>query len=164
MELYLFRHGIAEDTLPGSPDSDRELTDEGREKTAAVAKMARKTGVRPSLILTSPYLRARQTAKIAADEFGFDGHILNIESLIPTGTPEKVWQSIRDHADEAAILLAGHEPLLSQLVAWLLNAPSLRVEMKKATLVRIDVEAPRAGRVSPPHGVLRWMIVPKMTS
>jgi phosphohistidine phosphatase len=163
MELYLFRHGIAEDGDPGSPDSARELTDDGREKAAAVVKMARKTGVRPSLILTSPYVRARQTAQIAADELAFEGDILNIDSLVPHSSPEKVWQSIRDHADETAILLAGHEPLLSQLVAWLLNAPSLRVEMKKAALVRIDVEAPRAGRVGPPHGVLRWMMIPKMT-
>jgi len=163
MELYLFRHGIAEDGAPGSPDSARQLTDEGREKTAAVVKMARKTGVRPTLILTSPYVRARQTAQIAADELGFDGDILNIDSLVPHSSPEKVWQSIRDHADETSILLAGHEPLLSQLVAWLLNAPSLRVEMKKAALVRIDVEAPRAGRVGQPHGVLRWMTIPRMT-
>jgi phosphohistidine phosphatase len=125
--------------------------------------MARKTGVRPTLILTSPYVRARQTAQIAADELGFEGDILNIDSLVPHSSPEKVWQSIRDHADETSILLAGHEPLLSQLVAWLLNAPSLRVEMKKAALVRIDVEAPRAGRVGQPHGVLRWMTIPRMT-
>ena len=123
MELYLFRHGIAEDGDSRSPDSARELTDDGREKTAAVVKMARRTGVRPSLILTSPYVRARQTAQIAADELAFEGDILNIDSLVPHSSPEKVWESIRDHADETAILLAGHEPLLSQLVAWLLNAP-----------------------------------------
>jgi phosphohistidine phosphatase len=164
MELYLFRHGIAEDGRPGNPDSARQLTDEGREKAAAVAKMARRTGVRPSLILTSPYQRARQTAQIAAEELGFEGNILSTDSLVPDSTPENVWRSIRDHADETAILLAGHEPLLSQLAAWLLNAPSLRVEMKKAALVRIDVDSPRGGRVGPPHGILRWMTIPRMTS
>jgi phosphohistidine phosphatase len=164
MELYIFRHGIAEDARPGSPDPDRRLTAEGREKTAAVAKMARATGVRPSLILSSPYVRARQTAEIAAHELGFKGKILNIDSLVPDSKPQDVWRSIRDHAGESAILLAGHEPLLSQLVAWLLNAPSLRVEMKKSALVRIDVESPRGGRVGPPHGTLRWMMIPRMTS
>jgi len=158
MEMYLFRHGIADDGAPGQPDAARELTDEGREKCAAVLKLARRAGVTPSLILTSPYVRARQTARIAADELGYKGHLVSIDSLVPHGTPENVWHDIRDHADQPAILLAGHQPLLSQLVAFLLNAPSLRVEMKKAALVRIDIDAFRGH----PQGTLRWMAVPKM--
>jgi phosphohistidine phosphatase len=159
MEIYLFRHGIAEDGQPGSPDSARELTDEGRKKVEDVVKMARRAGVRPALILTSPYIRARQTARIAAEQFGYDGPVGPIESLVPHGSPEGVWKDVRDHGDCDSILLAGHEPLLSRLTAYLLNAPSLRVEMKKAALVRIDVETIRPH----PHGILRWMIVPKMT-
>jgi phosphohistidine phosphatase len=58
MELYIFRHGIAEEAAFGRPDSARQLTDEGRKKTAAVAKMARRADVRPSLIISSPYDRA----------------------------------------------------------------------------------------------------------
>ena len=159
MELYLFRHGIADDAQPGGPDSARELTDEGRKKVADVVKLARKADVRPSLIVSSPYARARQTARIAAEELEYRGHVLPFESLVPHGSPEQVWQDVRDHADEAAVLLAGHEPLLGRLAAYLLNAPSLRVEMKKSALLRIDMEVVRPH----PHGVLRWMIVPKMT-
>ena len=158
MEICLFRHGIADAGQPGSPDSSRELTDEGRKKTAEVVKLARKSGVRPTLILTSPYVRARQTARIAAEQLEYDGQVLPVESLVPHGSPEGVWQDLRDHGDETAVLLAGHDPLLSRLVAYLLNAPALRVEMKKAGLVRIDVETMRAH----PHGILRWMIVPKL--
>lgn len=158
MELYLFRHGIAVDGEPGKPDSSRELTAEGRKKTAEVLKLARKAGVHPSLILTSPYARARQTAQIAADELGYENDILPVDSLVPHSSPENVWKDIRDHAEQTSILLAGHEPLLSRMVAYLLNAPSLRVEMKKAAIVRIDLESMRAA----PHGILRWMIVPKM--
>jgi phosphohistidine phosphatase len=159
MELYLFRHGIAEDAPPGSPDSARELTEEGREKAGDVVKLARKAGVRPSLIVSIPYVRARQTARIAAEELGYDGQVLPLESLVPHSSPDNVWKDLRDHADEAAVLLAGHEPLLSRLAAYLLNSPSLRVEMKKAALVRIDIETVRPQ----PHGILRWMIVPRMT-
>ena len=158
MELYLLRHGIAEDGRPGSADSARELTDEGREKTAAVLKRAKLGGVAPSLLLSSPYIRAHQTAKIAARELDYEGDIELIESLVPHGTPESVWADIRDRADEAAILLAGHEPLLSSLVAYLLNSPALRVDMKKAALVRLDVQSVGAM----PHGTLRWMLVPKL--
>ena len=158
MEIYLFRHGIAEDGKPGHPDSSRELTDEGRRRTAEVVRLARKSGARPTLIVSSPYIRARQTAKIAAEELEYDGHILQSEALVPHSSPENVWKEIRDHADEPAILLAGHEPVLGYTVAYLLNSPALRVEMKKAAMVRIDVESLRAA----PHGILRWMMVPRM--
>ncbi len=158
MEIYLFRHGIAEDGHAGAPDSARELTDEGRRKVAGVARLARNAGLRPSLILTSPYARARQTAQIAADELEYKGHIVPAESLVPYASPEGAWNTMREHGDESAVLLAGHEPHLGRLTAYLLNTPSLRLDMKKAAIIRIDVETIRAR----PHGALRWMITPKM--
>ena len=158
MELYLLRHGIAEDGLPGTPDSARRLTQEGRERVAAVLKLARHSGVNPSLILSSPYVRACQTAEIAAREFGYKEDVPQLKSLVPHGSPEAVWADIRDYADEPAIILAGHEPLMSHLAAYLLNAPSLRVDMKKSALLRIDFGV--VGAV--PYGTLRWMLVPKL--
>jgi phosphohistidine phosphatase len=158
MELYVFRHGIAHDGKPGSPDSARELTDEGRRKTASVAKAARRSGADPSLILSSPYVRALQTARIAAEECGYKGEILQTRALVPENNPEAVWNEVREHRGESAILMAGHEPLLSQVVAYLLASPSLRVEMKKAAMVRIDIDGFRTA----PHGVLRWMITPAL--
>jgi phosphohistidine phosphatase len=160
MELYVFRHGIAHDGKPGSPDSARELTDEGRRKTAAVVKAARRSGVDPTLILSSPYVRALQTARIAAEEFGYKGQILQTKGLVPENSPEALWNELREHRDENAILLTGHEPLLSQAVAYLLACPSLRVEMKKAAMVRIDVD----GFGASPHGVLRWIMTPALLS
>jgi len=158
MEIYIFRHGIAEMGRPGRADSERELTDEGRKKTAAVVKTAADAGAKPSLILSSPYARALQTARIAAEEFGYKGHIVQIEALIPHHSPETVWKELREYRDEAAILLAGHEPLLGHLVAYLLATPALRIEMKKSAMARVDVDAVRPT----PHGILRWMITPKL--
>lgn len=158
MELYLFRHGIAEDAPPGHADSLRRLTPEGRARSAAVAGMARHAGVAPSLIASSPYARAVQTAEVAAKEFDWKGELLRLPSLVPHGTPEGVWSDIRDLRDESAVLLAGHEPLLANLTAYLLNAPGLIVDMKKSAMVRIDI----AGFGAAPRGVLRWMIVPKL--
>jgi phosphohistidine phosphatase len=158
MELYLFRHGIAEDGKPGHSDTDRELTDEGRKKVAEVVKAARKAGVEPSLILTSPYKRAAETAALAATGFDYKTGVLQTDTLVPHGSPEKVWGELRAHKDETAILLAGHEPSMSHLAAYLLASPALRIEIKKAAMVRIDVEA--MGQT--PHGTLRWMIYPKL--
>lgn len=158
MELYLFRHGIAEDLQPGKRDADRALLEHGRKKAAEVIQAARRGGLNPSLIVSSPYLRAMQTAQVAADELEYRGEIVKTDTLIPHGSPEGVWHELRAHRDEQAILAAGHEPLLSHLTAYLLAAPALRVEMKKAAVVRIDLET-----FGPtPHGTLRWMITPKL--
>lgn len=158
MELYLLRHGIAEDPVAGRSDSVRSLTPEGRERTAAVVRMARHSGVAPSLLASSPYTRAVQTAEIAAREFGWKGEALKLPSLVPHGSPEQVWADVRALPDEPAILLAGHQPLLACLAAYLLNAPGLNVDMKKSAMLRIDIEAPGPA----PRGVLRWMIVPRL--
>ena len=108
---------------PGQSDAARALTDEGRKKVAEVVKTARRAGFHPSLIVSSPYLRAIQTAEIAADEFKYHGEVVRTETLVPHGSPEGVWTELRDYREESAILLAGHEPLLSRLVAHLLGAP-----------------------------------------
>ena len=83
------RHGAAEDGRAGEPDSRRELTREGRRKTAEVLALAKNAGVSPAIILSSPYARARQTAKIAADELGYAGEILATPSLVPHGTRKR---------------------------------------------------------------------------
>jgi phosphohistidine phosphatase len=157
MEIYLFRHGIAEDAKPGRPDSSRALTDEGKKKTAEVVKAARRAGVAPSLIISSPYVRAVETAEIAAEGFGYKGEILRTETLVPHGLPENVWKELRDYRDEDAVLLAGHEPLMGHLAAYLLASPVLRIHVKKSALIRVDVGA--LGHT--PHGTLRWLITPK---
>jgi phosphohistidine phosphatase len=158
MELYLLRHGAAEDAPAGQPDSARKLVPQGEEKTAKVMKMAEAAGVKPSLILSSPYVRALETARIAARVLDYKGEIVQIKSLVPHGTPAAVWNDLRDYKDEPSILIAGHEPLLSHLVGHLLNSPALRVEMKKSALVRVDLE----GFGAAPRGTLRWMAIPKL--
>jgi phosphohistidine phosphatase len=157
MRVYLFRHGAAEDAPPGKPDSLRALTPHGRERTAAVAKMARDAGASPSLIISSPYLRAVQTAEVAAKEMEWKGDILQWPSLVPHGAPEEVWSDLRAFRDESAVLLAGHEPLMARLAAYLLNSPALMIDMKKSAMVYIEFTMGSA-----PRGVLRWMIVPKL--
>ncbi len=158
MELYLFRHGIAEDVKPGGSDANRALTDQGRKKVAEVVKAARRAGVEPSLIVSSPYVRAVETAQIAVEGFEYKGDVIRMETLVPHGSPQKVWNELRDYREESSILLAGHEPLFSHLGAYLLASPALRVEMKKAAMIRIDVETLGAA----PHGTLRWLITPKL--
>lgn len=153
MQIYLLRHGIAED---GTPDSERALTGEGREKLRRVLARARAADVAPSLILSSPYRRAVETADIAAEVLHYQGKVVKTRALVPDASPFDTWEEIRKRPDEPAILLASHEPLMSSLAAFLLDSPALLVDMKKAALVRVDCE-----RIGPePKGVLKWMLTP----
>ena len=156
MQIYLLRHGIAEDAKPGQPDAERPLTDEGRDKLRRVLKRARAADLDPSLILSSPYRRAIETAAIAAEVLAYKGEVVRTRALVPEASPYDAWEEIRNRKNERAILLSSHEPLMSSLVAFLLDSPALRVEMKKAARVRIDCDrfGPKAA------GVLKWMLTP----
>jgi phosphohistidine phosphatase len=157
MELYLLRHGIAEEQSPSGRDADRRLTEEGRAKLRRVLERAHAAGAEPSLILSSPLKRALETAEIAAHELGYGGRIVRTDALMPDSSAVNVWAEIRKHSDEAAILLAGHEPLFSHTVASMLGSTRAMVEFRKAALVRIDFETLGAE----PRGVLQWMLTSK---
>jgi phosphohistidine phosphatase len=158
MQVYLVRHGTAGEIEAGSSDDARKLTTAGRDEARRAMEGARRAGIAPTLILSSPYARAMETAAIAAEVLGYTGNIVAIRALVPSASPEHVWREICSRQDETKILLAGHEPLLSQLTCYLLNAPALRIEMRKAMLVRIDLD-----RFGPdPYGVLKWMAPPEI--
>ncbi len=159
MEVYLLRHGIAENRSPSGRDEDRRLTEEGRDKLRRVLERAQSAGVNPSLILSSPYKRAVETAEIAARELGYQGKIVRVNCLTPDSSPPDIWAELRRHRGEDSILLAGHEPLFSATVAWLLGSTRPMVDFRKAGLVRIDFETLGAE----PKGVLQWMLTPKLS-
>jgi phosphohistidine phosphatase len=160
MQLYILRHGIAEDGKPGSKDSDRALTAEGKKKLREVLRVAQKAGVAPKLIISSPYVRARETAEIAVDVLGYKETLLQTKVLIPSSDPRSVWDEIRVHSDVSELMLVGHEPLLSTLAAYLLGSKSLYIDMKKGALIRIDLSS-----FGPePHGMLKWFLVPKLAA
>jgi phosphohistidine phosphatase len=156
MEIYLLRHAIAENARPGMKDADRALTEEGREKLKRVLFRARGAGLKPGVILSSPYRRALETAAIAAESLAYRGKIVQTPALTPDASPHQVWEELRARRDESAILLASHEPLMSATVALLLGSPALNVDMKKAGLARIDCD-----HFGPePKGVLKWLLTP----
>ena len=158
MQIHLLRHGRAEEAGQGGSDSARKLTAGGRAEVQQVLERARRAGVVPSLILTSPYVRAFESAEIAAKILGYTGTIVRTEALVPISAPRRIWDEIRSRQSESQILLAGHEPLLSQLVAYLLSAPTLQVAVRPATLIRIDVDHFGAE----PQGVLHWVLPPAL--
>ena len=157
MRVYILRHGIAEEVAAGGSDAARALTAEGRQKLRVVLHRAREAGVRPSLILTSPLKRALQTAEIAAAVLGVKRELITTSSLAPSGTPQRVWNEIRAQQAER-LLIAGHEPLLSHVVGFLLRCPTLRLDLKKGALASLEVDAGE----SEPRGTLKWVLTHKL--
>lgn len=153
------RHGITEDRAPSGRDADRALTDRGKQKLEKVLVRARKAGVNPTLIISSPYTRAMESAEIAAKVLEYHSEIVRTERLVPNASPPDVWSEIRAHRDEPSILMAGHEPLLSATLAWMVGSTRAMVEFKKGALVRIDFATIGAD----PRGILQWMLVPKVS-
>ena len=154
MELYLLRHGIAEDGHAAQPDSLRALTPEGEQRLRMILQRAAGAGAAPTLILSSPFLRARQTAAIAAEVLPGRRDMVLTDTLTPMGRPDEVWEEIRTHRAEGSLLLASHEPLCSQLTGYLLACPQLRLDYKKGMLVRMDFDSFSGA----PHGILRWVL------
>jgi phosphohistidine phosphatase len=161
MEIYLLRHGIAANDSPTGRDSDRTLTDEGRSKLRQVLKIVSDGGVRPELIISSPFVRARQTADIAKELLGYKDEIAFSDALVPEADPQDIWQEIRTvHKGSECILLASHEPLMGRCLGYLLGAPELLVDFKKGAIVRVDLESLGVH----PRGILRWMLIPKLAA
>lgn len=158
MELYLLRHGIAEERPETGRDEDRRLTAEGRRKLEGVLERAHAAGASPTAIISSPLRRALETAELAARGLGYEGRIIRTPVLLPDSSPQNVWKFLREHASESSVLLAGHEPLFSATTAYFLGSMRSMVQFRKGALIRMDVDCGR----STPEAVLQWMLTPKL--
>ena len=158
MDVFLLRHGIAEDAKPGMDDASRSLTTDGRGKLRALLVQVANAKVTPALILSSPFKRAVQTAEIAAKSLSYNDKIQFSPLLEPSGSPQAVWDEIRAHRSYASLLLVGHNPLFSELSSFLLNAPGLQIDFKKGAVLRVEIE----GFSARPRGILRWYLTPRL--
>ena len=156
-ELYLVRHAIAEERGDKWPDdSKRPLTTDGMSRMKKAARGLERLGVRIDVVLSSPLVRARQTAEILAAELNPHPPIVNVESLSPDGAPAAVAADLEKHARKTRVALVGHEPAIGELAARLIGSRHA-IEFKKGAIARIDVdELPPAG-----PGDLRWLLPPK---
>ncbi|HYP08028.1 MAG TPA: phosphohistidine phosphatase SixA [Bryobacteraceae bacterium] len=161
MEVYLLRHGIADDDSPTGRDQDRQLTAEGRRKLAEVVKTAAAAGVKPDVIVSSPYARALQTADIAKEILAFKDDIQRSQALVPESDPEEVWSEIRNaYRGAHSLLISSHEPLMGRCTGFLLGYTDLLIDFQKGAIVRIDIESFGIQ----PRGLLKWMLVPKLVA
>ncbi len=157
-DIFILRHGDAE-PRGRVPEADRQLTPKGKRDVERVVKLALGKKLSPELILTSPYRRAVETAEIVRGLLPGKIRLIETPSLLPEARPEETWKELRSFAKTKQILIAGHEPHLSHLVAYLLGTPSLDLDLKKGALVRISLQS-----VTPePRGQLKWIVTPALT-
>ena len=157
-QLFLIRHGIAEERGDAWPDdTKRPLTEEGMERLQRSARGLARLDVWIDVVLTSPLVRARQTADIVASAFDPRPAIIAVESLAPEASYTSLVADLEKHGRKTRIALVGHEPGIGELAARLIGSRH-SFEFKKGAVCRIDVdEIPPVG-----PGDLRWMLTPKV--
>ena len=152
MRLYFLRHGIADwpDWDPAR-DHERPLTKDGMKKMKEQARALADLDLKIDAILSSPYTRAYQTADIIAGRLSLD---VKTEPLLAPGfNSDKLAEIARSFADDQALLLVGHEPNFSMVIAELIGGG--RVQLKKGALARVDVNRELQGE-------LVWLLQPKL--
>jgi phosphohistidine phosphatase len=157
METYLIRHGIAADASPDGSDRQRALTAEGVAKLRGEAAGLNRLEVRLELILSSPLVRARQTADLLARHVDTKPLVVVSSALAPSGSPADVAAELRKHQNAGAIALVGHEPGIGSLAARWLGARA-SVAFKRGGVCRIDFDA----SIRDGAGTLRWFATPNM--
>jgi phosphohistidine phosphatase len=140
----LLRHGIAERAGPRTEfrDAPRELTAEGAARMRIAADGIAALGIEADVILTSPLIRCRQTADIVAARLG-GGEPVEDERLAPGMDVEGLAEALLRHPDAGSVLVCGHQPDLSEVVADLTGGGV--VELKKGALALLDVDGARPG-------------------
>jgi phosphohistidine phosphatase len=157
-ELYLIRHGLAEERGPAWPeDSRRPLTDRGMSRLRKEARALDAMAMVFDAVLTSPLVRARQTAEILAGGFEPRPPVVTLDALAPDGSAAAVIAALEGQGKRRRLALVGHEPGIGALAARLIGARG-PIPFKKGAVCRIDVDT--FPPVAP--GALRWFLTPRM--
>jgi len=160
MDLYIVRHGIAIDREDPKcpPDPERYLTEEGVDKTRQVAKAIAALGVTPDLLLSSPYVRAMQTAEIFANALKYSKQkIRRTDLLLPGAECSALFRELAKDKQSASIFLFGHAPHLDELIAAAFASKRHITALKKAGVAALQLK-----RISPPSAEFLWLATPRL--
>ena len=141
-QLYLIRHGIAVERNNLIKDEDRPLTDVGTQKTTKVAERLKAIKIKFDIILSSPLIRARQTANILQNA-GLTDELQDFNPLFPGGNIQlwlDWWLNSQYHHDQSIIALVGHQPDLGNWAETLIwGSSNSRLMVKKAGIIALDL-------------------------
>ncbi|HEX6801082.1 MAG TPA: phosphohistidine phosphatase SixA [Candidatus Binatia bacterium] len=160
MNVYLMRHGAAveKDDPSVANDNERPLTKKGVKRLRRAARGLGQLEIPFDGIVTSPVLRARQTADIVAAALGLESRLEEVSGLAPESTVELLLFGLARYHDREHLLMVGHEPLLSQTIGSLLcGGRGFEIALRKGSLCRIEIDG------LPPSNpaILHWLLAPK---
>ena len=163
MKIYLIRHSNAVE--PGTPgyedDSLRPLTEKGRDKMKDIASALKGLDVNPDLIVSSPYVRAQQTAEILAKVLKYKQELTFSDALVPMGNADNIIGEINEKYSVDELVLVGHEPCLSVLIGTLTAGnPELAINIKNGGVCCLSSDDLHTER----KAVLEWLLTPKILS
>lgn len=159
MEIYLLRHGIAIPPGKLARDSERPLTDDGRERLTRVTRAWDALGIVVDQIFTSPHVRAWESAKIAGAALGIADRVERVAALAPGATPTDIVDALIKRCEEhQRVMLVGHEPDLGRLISTLVcGDDDAGFRIKKGGLSKLVVDNLCTGRCA----VLEWHLWPR---
>jgi len=159
MELVFLRHGAAADREDWTgDDADRPLTADGADRTKEVVRGLKALKIKPDVILSSPLLRARETAEIAKKGLITGAKVDLAEELGLAASPDRLIARLGDLADKPVVLCVGHEPHISTTISAMVSGKvAASIDIKKAGACCIRFTGiPKAGT-----GTLLWLLPPK---
>jgi phosphohistidine phosphatase len=157
-EIYVIRHGLAEERGDAFPDdAKRPLSEDGISGMRKSARGLARLGVTIDVVLTSALVRAKQTAELVAGGVNPRPPVSTVESLAPGGTYQEIVADLEKQSRRKRIALVGHEPGIGEFAARLIGSRH-PIAFKKGAVCRIDLDSlPPSG-----PGDLRWMLTPKI--
>jgi phosphohistidine phosphatase SixA len=159
MDIYLIRHGDALPQGAGSikTDEERPLTDEGWKQATCLGRALKKRGVVLDALLTSPLVRAQQTALQLRNMLELtEAQVETRDELAPGGRPKKLARCLNGMPGNS-VGLVGHQPDLSQYAGWMLGEKEVQIHFAKGGAALIRVE----GSLVKGAGVLMWLVTPE---
>ena len=156
MKLYFLRHGQAGDREDWAGDDFyRPLTTDGVKRMEREAETIEELDLELEIIITSPLVRAKQTAEIVAKKLKMKDRLVEDHDLGLDFTFERLRDILAGHRDKKAIMLVGHEPSMSRTIGQLVGGA--KIELKKGGLAFVELASPSSGT-----GELVWLVPPKI--
>jgi phosphohistidine phosphatase len=156
MDLFVLRHGKAEQSSERA-DGKRVLTVDGKDEMRKIGKWMQQKKFRFDVIATSPLIRAYETAEIVARSLGQKERLAVWEELEPGGDPDALSYRASRYGEDAAILVIGHEPMLSMLISRIISGhDTVSLILAKGGLAKIR----NFSFDKRPSGELQWLLTP----
>lgn len=160
MDLYVLRHGKAERVAPGGDDAARPLTEKGQRDARGLGRWVRDHDLAIDLVATSPHVRARETATLVLQGAVMPPPLETWDELRPGGAVKAVLARLAAFDPAGAVLVVGHEPLLSTLASAAIGGG--RIRLAKGALAKVGEFAPGASRDPGGGGALEWLVTPAL--